>query len=61
MQSRRAEKKREAHRDDPAVNTPSFSASSGPNSGPANENILLLSGLALLILSASMVISAFVG
>lgn len=61
MQSRRAEKKREARQDDPAVNTPSLSASSGSNSGPANENILLLSGVALLIVSASMVISAFVG
>lgn len=57
MQSERIEKNREARRDEPVAQIPSFSASSGP----AHENILLFSGLALLIVSASMVITALVG
>ncbi|WP_430513049.1 hypothetical protein [Pannonibacter phragmitetus] len=57
MQSERIEKKREASREKSRPQAPSFSASSGP----AQENILLVSGLALLIVSASMVITALVG
>ncbi|MEH0071747.1 hypothetical protein V6L77_17905 [Pannonibacter sp. Pt2-lr] len=57
MQIERIEKKREVRREDPRAQAPSSSASSGP----AHENILLFSGLALLIVSASMVISALVG
>ncbi|MGY4748423.1 hypothetical protein ACVNHC_01015 [Pannonibacter sp. Q-1] len=57
MQSERIEKKREARGEEPGTQAPSFSA----GSGPAHENILLFSGLALLIVSASMVITALVG